>query len=197
MRILFLALILLAACAPAPLSSLYQPEAGEVFLWRSEPVPIDPDWQYVGSQKVTVRGTVWNSHLAPADEIQTLIFVRGGQDAPSILLLSRVIKTGQTEIFSVLGGSKTLVRDLPYRETRYGLASETTDPEYRRYFEVIREAGLVPAPTYGVRILDRLPLDTALVRIMELTPAKVNADMPPFGKLYPQEKLEVLPRSFF
>jgi hypothetical protein len=189
--------MLLAACAPAPLSSLYRSGAGEVFLWRSEPVPVEPGWRYVGSQAITVRGTVWNTSLAPADEVQTLIFIRDGQDAPSILLLSRVVKTGQTEIFTVLGGSKTLVRDLPYRETHYGLASETVDPEYRRYFDAVRQAGLIPAPTYAVRILDRLPLDTALVRIMELTPADVKADLPSFGKLYPQERLEVLPRPFF
>lgn len=197
MRLLLFALMLLAACAPAPFSSLYQPDAGEVFLWRSEPVPIDPGWRYVGTQSVTVRGSIWNSSLTPADMIQTLIFARDGQDAPSILLLSRVIKTGQAEIFSVLGGSKTLVRDLPYRETHYGLASETSDPEYRRYFETVREAGLTPAPTYSVRILDRLSTDTTLVRIMELTPADVTSDLPPFGKLYTQEKLEIFQRPFF
>jgi hypothetical protein len=189
--------MLLAACAPAPLSGLYQPGAREIFLWRSESIPLEPGWRLVGTQKITVRGRVWNSNLTPADEVQTLIFAREGQDKSSILLLSRVAKIGTTEIFSFLGGTKALIQGLPYREARYGLASDTTDPEYRRYFEAVREAGLVPAPTYSVRILDRLPLDTALVRIMELTPADVHADLPSFGKLYPQEKLEVLPRPFF
>ena len=37
-----------------------------------------------------------------------------------------------------------------------------------------------------VRVLDRLPTDRVLVRIMELTPGEGTLELPPFAELYPQ-----------
>ena len=191
-----LALVLLAGCAHTKFEDKYTPGAREVSLWGSEIIPIGPEWKYIGVENVTIRGEVWNSPFASADQIQTMVFVRETASGPAALLLSRVVKTGEVEIFNFLGGSKTTLGDRIYREHMYGLSSQTTDPEYRRYFEKLRSAGFSPASGYDVRVLDRLPLDTVLVRIMELTPGQATSELPGYGKLYPQERLEIIRRPF-
>jgi hypothetical protein len=188
--------LLVPACSPTPFSGRYQPGADRVFLWRGEPIPLEPQWRYLGQEKVTVRGEIWDSNLTPVDEVTSLIFVREDRDAPEFLILSRVIKTSQIEIFRYLGGTKAVIEGYPYREELYALSSDTTDPEYRRYLDTIRAAGITPASTYKVKVLDRLPVDTAMVRIMELRPGKGQPPLPAYGKLYPQERLELLQRPF-
>lgn len=198
MPILILLLALaLSACAPAGIRDAYRPENNEAILWRNETIPIDPQWNYRGVQKITIRGHVWNSSLPPADEIQTIIFTTEAPTSPSILLLSRVSKTTRTEIFRYLGGSKVRFNNTDYREAHYGLDSNSTNPEYRRYFELIRAGGQEPAPSYAVRILDRLPVDTTLIRIMELTPGQGPAPLPSYGRLYPQERNELIRKNLF
>lgn len=182
-------LISISACSHTPFSDRYQPGSDTIYLWQNEPIPLQPEWRYLGEETVGVRGEILDSAHIALDEIRSLIFVRGEQ--PEFLILSRVHKTSQTEIFRYLGGTKTLIEGYPYRENVYGLSADTTDPEYRRYFEKIRAAGISPAPGYTVRVLDRLPVDTALVRIMELVPGEASLTLPPYGKLYPQERLEL------
>lgn len=184
-------LTLILACSHTPFSERYQPGADTVFLWRNEPIPLEPDWRYLDEEKVLVRGEIQDSILTPVDEVRSLIFVREGQEPPAILILSRVIKTSQVDIFRYLGGIKKDIEGYPYREAAYGLSSDSTDPEYGKYLEKIRAAGLTPAPEYRVRVLDRLPVDTTLVRIMELTPGKAHLTLPAYGKLYPQERREL------
>jgi len=190
-------LILLSACTPTPFSDRYQPGADTIFLWRGDPIPLEPGWRYVDEVKILVRGKLQDSILTPVDEVRSLIFVREEQEHPAILILSRVIKTSQIDIFRYLGGTKTVIEGYPYRENAYGLSANSTDPEYGQYLEKIRAAGLAPAPEYKVRILDRLPVDTALVRVMELTPGKSHLTLPAYGKLDPQERREFFrDRSF-
>jgi hypothetical protein len=196
--IMFASLLLLVpACSSTPFSERYQSGADTVFLWRDEPIPLAPQWRYLGEEKITVRGEIWDSILTPVDEVNSLLFVREDRGAPEFLILSRVMKTSQTEIFRYLGGMKTLIEGYPYREASYALSSDTTDPEYRRYLEKIRAAGFTPAPAYKVRVLDRLPVDTAMVRIMEFSPGGGTQQLPAYGRLYPQERLELLQRRFF
>lgn len=194
MKRLILVLFLLTACTASRFTELYQPGATHVSLWRSESIPLDAGWKYLGAERVTVRGQIWNSSLMPADEMQTMIFVRQEAGIPSLLFLSRVIKTSQTEIFTFLGGTKTVLNGTSYRESEYSLTSNSTDPEYRRYFELVRTTGHALAPGYSVRVLDRLPLDTVLVRSMELTPSETISTLPPFARLYQQEQIETLLR---
>lgn len=194
---LTLFVLLIPACAPTPMGERYRPGAETIRLWRNEPIPLEPQWRYLGQEKVSVRGEIWDSMLTPADEVSSLVFVREDKGTPEFLILSRVVKTGPLEIFRYLGGSKTVIGGYPYREAAYELASDTTDPEYRRYLDAVRAAGFTPAPSYRVRVLDRLPVDTAMVRIMELSPGSGFARLPAYGKLYPQERLEPLPRRFF
>jgi len=190
-----LALILLFACSYTPLGERYQPGSDTIFLWQNEPIPLQPQWRYLGEEKIGVRGEILDSSLIALDEIRSIIFVHG--EEPKFLILSLVTKTSQTEIFRYLGGNKTLIEGYPYRETVYGLSATTTDPEYRRYFETIRTAGISPAQDYTVRVLDRLPVDKTLVRIMELAPGKSSLALLAYGKLYPQERLELFPRRGF
>lgn len=164
---------------------------------RFETIPPTPEWTYVGEQKVTLRNPVADSILSVTDFIRTEIFLRPGTDTPDILLLSRVNKVGNAVIFSVLGGTKTDIEGRTYRENIFGIFSNSTDPEYRRYFDLLRQNKIHLAPAYRVRVLDRLPVDTTLVRAMELTPAHTAETLPPFGKLYPQERKEKLFRGFF
>jgi len=188
-------LVLLLACSHTPFNERYQPGSDTIHLWRGEPIPLHPEWRYLGEEKVGVRGEIQDSSLIALDQIRSLIFVRG--EEPEFLILSLVTKTSQTEIFRYLGGTKTPIEGYPYRENVYGLSADTRDPEYRRYFEKIRAAGISPAQEYTVRVLDRLPVDTALVRIMELAPGNSSYALPAYGKLYPQERLEPLPRRNF
>jgi len=190
-------LLLTPACSSTPFSGRYQPGADTIFLWRGEPIPLEPQWRYLGEEKMSVRGEMWDSFLTPVDEISSLIFVREDRDAPEFLILSRIMKTSQIEIFRYLGGTKAMIEDYPYREAFYALSSETSDPEYRRYLDKIRSSGITPAPSYRVKVLDRLPVDTAMVRIMELSPGDGHHQLPAYGKLYPQERLELLQRRFF
>jgi hypothetical protein len=190
-----LVLILLFACSHTPLGERYQPGSDTIFLWQNEPIPLQPQWRYLGEEKVGVRGEILDSSLIAQDEIKSLIFVQG--EEPKFLILSLVTKISQTEIFRYLGGAKTYIEGYPYRETVYGLSAATTDPEYRRYFEKIRAAGISPAHEYTVRVLDRLPVDRTLVRIMELAPGNSSLALPAYGKLYPQERLEPFPRRGF
>ena len=186
-----------SACSHTPLGERYQPGAETISLWQNEPIPLGHEWRYLGEERVGVRGEILDSSLTPSDEVRSLLFVRESGQAPGVLILSRVVKASQIEIFRYLGGTKTDIEGLPYRETAYGLSADTTNPEYRRYFEKLRAAGISPAPEYKVRVLDRLPVDTALVRIMELTPGKAHLTLPAYGKLYPQERLEPIHRRFF
>jgi len=194
---LALFVLLIAACAPTPMGERYRPGADTVHLWRDEPIPLEAQWRYLGQERTSVRGEIWDSMLTPVDEVSSLIFVREDRGAPEFLILSRVVKTSRIEIFRYLGGSKTVIAGYPYREADYALASDTTDPEYRRYLDAVRAAGFTPAPSYRARVLDRLPVDTAMVRIMELSPGGGFARLPAYGKLYPQERLELLHRRFF
>ncbi len=190
-------LLLASACSHTPLGERYQPGADTISLWQNEPIPLEPGWRYLGEERVGVRGKILDSSLIPTDEVRSLLFVRENGQAPEFLILSRVIKANQVEIFRYLGGTKTDIEGFPYREALYGLSADTADPEYRRYFESIRTAGISPAPAYIVRVLDRLPVDTALVRIMELTPGDRHPSLPAFGNLYPQERLEPFHQRFF
>lgn len=190
-------LLLASACSTTPFSGRYQPGADTIFLWRGEPIPLESQWRYLGEEKISVRGEIWDSFLTPVDEVNSLVFVREDKGAPEFLILSRVMKTSQIEIFRYLGGTKVVIEGYPYREDSYALSSDTTDPEYRRYLDMIRAAGIAPAPAYKVRVLDRLPVDTAMVRIMELSPRGGHRQLPAYGKLYPQERLELLQRRFF
>lgn len=185
--VLLIAMALWVGCAHAPFTDRFNPETNEATLWGSETIPLEPGWRLIGVEKINLRGRIWDSFLVPIDEMQTMILVRGEEKEPSILLLSRVVKTGQTEIFTFLGGTKTILGDRPYRENLYGLTSDTADPEYRRYLEKVRAAGISLAPSYQVRVLDRLPHDTVMVRVMELTPGNATSILPSFGKMYPQE----------
>jgi hypothetical protein len=190
-------LLLAPACSTTPFSGRYQPGADTIFLWRGEPIPLEAQWRYLVEEKISVRGEIWDSILTPVDEVESLIFMREDRGVPEFLILSRVIKTSQIEIFRYLGGTKAILEGYPYREDSYALSSDTTDPEYRRYLDKIRAAGITPAPTYKVKVLDRLPVDTAMVRIMELSPGQGHRQLPAYGKLYPQERLELLQRRFF
>lgn len=192
---LLITVALWAGCAHAPFTDRFNPETSEATLWGSETIPLEPGWRLIGVEKINLRGRIWDSFLVPIDEVQTMILVRGEKE-PSILLLSRVVKTGQTEIFTFLGGAKTILGDRPYRENLYGLSSDTTDPEYRRYLEKVRAAGISLAPGYRVRVLDRLPHDTVLVRVMELTPGNATSTLPSYGQMYPQEIQELIRRRF-
>ena len=190
-------LLLSSACSQTSFSQRYQPGADTVFLWQDEPIPLEPGWRYLGDEKVGVRGEIMDSSLTPIDEVRSLIFARDAGQGPEFLILSRVIKTSQVEIFRYLDGTKTSIEGYAYREAAYGLSADTTDPEYRRYFEKIRQSGISPSPKYKVRVLDRLPVDTALVRIMELAPGETHRVLPAYGKLYTQERREPIHRHFF
>ena len=194
--VILIAMALSVGCAHAPFTDRFNPETNEATLWGSETIPLEPGWRLIGVEKINLRGSIWNSFLVPIDEMQTMILVRGEEKDPSILLLSRVIKTGQTEIFTYLGGAKTILGDRPYRENLYGLTSDTTDPEYRRYLERVRASGISLAPSYRVRVLDRLPHDSVLVRVMELTPDNMTSSLPSYGQMYPQEIQELIRRRF-
>lgn len=187
---------LLAGCAGTQFADRYQPGAAEVVLWGSESIPIEPGWRFVGDEQVTVRGKIWNASLTPVDLVQTLVFVREGDGPASILLLSRVIKTKPWEVFTFLGGSKTDLGGREYRESLYYLSSSTTDPEYRRYLAKAAGAGVALSPSYRISVMDRLPLDTVLVRVMELTPGEGASQLPPYDQLYPQERLDPVIRAF-
>jgi hypothetical protein len=194
---LLLVLIFLAGCAGGRLADRYQPGAPEISLWHDESIPLDPAWCYLGTERIPVRGAIWNTSLVSSDQIETLVFTQATDAGTAILLLSRVDKTGDAEVFRYLGGTKTILADQTYRETRYGLDANATDPEYRRYFAAVSQAGLPLAPRYAARILDRLPVETTLVRVLELTPGLATPPLPRYGTLYPQERREPLPRFFF
>lgn len=189
--------LLISACSHVPFSERYQPGAETLYLWRGEPIPLEAHWRYLGEEKISVRGKLWNSFLTPVDRVRSLVFMRDDRDAPEFLILSQVEKTSRIEVFRFLGGSKTIIGGYPYREDLYALSADTTDPEYRRYVEAIRAAGITPAPSYKVRVLDRLPVDSTLVRIMELTPGAGHRPLPAYGALYPQERLDPLHRRSF
>ena len=189
-------LAVLAGCATTPFAERYQPGASEVVMWGGESIPIEPGWRFLGDEQISVRGKFRDTSLIPIDHLQTLVFVREGDGGPSVLLISRVVKMGSREAFIFLGGEKTEINGRTYREDLYSLSADTADPEYRRYFARVAEAGLKPAPSYRVRILDRLPVDTVLVRVMELTPAEGASTLPPYGRLYPQELRETIVRGF-
>lgn len=185
-----LVLTILAACARGHLADRHQPGASEISLWRDERIPLAPDWRFLDAERIPVRGAIWNSNLSPSDQIDTLIFTRATDSGTAILLLSRVDKTGRLEIFRYLGGTKTEMGGQTYREARYGLDANSTDPEYMRYFMAMSQAGVPLAENYVVRVLDRLPVDTTLIRVMELTPGPAAPPLPNYGMLYPQERKE-------
>lgn len=189
------ALAFLAGCAGTKFADRYQPGAKEVVLWGSESIPIEPGWRFVGDEQVTVRGKIWDTFLTPFDLVQTLVFVREADGPASILLLSRVIKTEPLEVFIFLGGDKTELGGKEYRESLYFLSSSTTDPEYRRYLAKVADVGVALAPSYRVRVLDRLPINSIMVRVMELTPRDGASQLPSYDALYPQERLDPLIRS--
>lgn len=189
-------LAILAGCAGAPFAERYRPGATEVVMWGSESVPIEPGWRFIGDEQLIVRGKIRDTSLTASDQMQSLVFVREGNGPASILLVSRVFKTAEREIFVFLDGSKTDLGGREYRESLYFLSSSTTDPEYRRYFEKVAGAGVALSPSYRVKVLDRLPLDTVLVRVMELTPGEGTSQLPPYGKLYPQERNDLIIRDF-
>jgi len=194
---LLIVLALLAGCSATPFADRYQPGASDVTLWGSERIPLDPAWRYVGPENLTVRGDLRDTALTPLDHMQTLIFVRGDEEAPSILLLSRVIKSPGLEEFVFLGGTKTLLGDVSYRESGFTLSKQTEDPEYRRYLDRVHAGGIPLASGYSVRVLDRLPTNQVLVRIMELTPDEGGGtSLPAYGRLYPQELEDVIRNRF-
>lgn len=186
----------LAGCVGTRFADLYQPGATEVALWGSEAIPVEPGWRYIGAEQFNVRGETRDTALTPIDLIQTLVFVREEEGPASILLLSRVVKAGDLEVFVFLGGYKTELAGRTYRDSLYGLSSETTDPEYRRYVAKVAAAGVELAPNYRVRVLDRLPVDTVMTRVMEMTPGNGTSSLPPYRKLYPQERLDPIKPGF-
>lgn len=194
MPALILMLLFLGACASGPVCPSGQ---GESRSWSSGIIPVSPDWTRLGEIKVALRSPVSDSTLTTADSIRTEIFFRPGPDTPDILLLSRVRKTGSTVAFSFLGGHKTSFGGRYWRENTSGLFSNSTDPEYRRYFDMLRAKNVSLAPAYRVRVLDRLPVETALVRVMEFSPARTASTLPPFRRLYPQERRERIVRPSF
>jgi hypothetical protein len=187
-------LLLIFLCCTACAASSTGPENSRPGLRQ---VLLTPEWSYVGEQKITLRNPVADSTLTTTDFIRTEIFFRPDTDTPDVLLLSRVNKAGHAVIFSVLGGTKTEIEGRTYRENVFGVFSNSTDREYCRYFDMLRQNNIPLAPAYHVRVLDRLPVDTTLVRAMELTPARIADTLPPFGKLYPQEKEERFFRGSF
>lgn len=187
-------LAVLVGCAALPFAERYSPGATEVVLWGSESVPIGPGWRFIGDEQVSVRGKIRDTVLTPVDFVQTLVFVKEGDGPASILLLSRVVKTAGREVFVYLGGYKTELGGREYRESMYYLSSSTTDPEYRRYLAKAAGAGVTLASSYRVRVQDRLPVDTVLTRVMELTPGEGASQLPPFARLYPQERLDPIVR---
>lgn len=189
-------LAVLAGCAATPFADRYTPGATEVVLWGSESIPIGPEWRFIGEEQASVRGKIRDTTLTPVDFVQTLVFVQEGEGPASILLLSRVIKTAGREVFVFLDGDKTELGGREYRESLYYLSSSTTDPEYRRYLAKASDAGITLASSYRVRVMDRLPVDTVLTRVMELTPGEGTSQLPPFARLYPQERLDPIIRGF-
>lgn len=190
------ALALLAGCAGTPFAERYRPGATEVAMWGSESIPVEPGWRFIGEEQVTVRGRIRDTALTATDLMQTLVFVREGDGPASILLLSRVVKGADRELFVFLGGSKVELGGRPYRESLYYLSATTADPEYRRYLAKAAGAGVALSPSYRVRVLDRLPVDTVLVRVMELTAGDGASQLPPYGRMYPQERHEPIIRTF-
>ncbi len=194
---LFLTLTFAAGCATTPFGERYQPGARDVTLWGSAKIPLDPVWHYVGAESITVRGDLRDTSLTPLDHMQTLVFVQKDETRPAILLLSRVIKSPGPEVFVFLDGAKTVLEGVTYRESLFSLSGQTSDPEYRRYLERINAEGHGLASHYSARVLDRLPVDQVLVRIMELTPAKGGGTaLPPYARLYPQERQDIIRSRF-
>lgn len=192
-----LCFLLLLGCAPKHLTDAYDPSTHELALWGTERFLLDPDWQFAGHLAFSVRGQLWNSNLTPIDRMETLVFFRPTQGLPELLLASRVRKNTVTEYFRFLGGDKINIRSHAYREALYALSANSTDREYRRYLQHAHAQGIAVAPSYRVRVLDRLPMETTLTRIMICTPGTASTPLPPFGKLYPQERKESVPRHFF
>ncbi len=198
MNILFgLVLAILTGCAHPSFEQRHLPENGMITFWGEEHIPIGPEWTLQGPVKIMVRGSIENSNLQPADLIQTLVYSTQEESSPSILLLTRATSAGTLANYRYLGGNKVEHGNTIYRETLYSLDADSTDPEYRRYFDLIRTKGREPAPSYLVRVLDRLPVDTVLIRIMELSPGQGHAPLPSYGRLYPQERNELIRRDIW
>lgn len=185
--LLCLLVVLVSGCASLDKDRQPVTEDGLVQLWNRETFPVGPEWKYLQTVKISVQGLAWNAIVQPRDEMQTMLFVRQDQDPPALLFLSRVTKLNRQVIYRPLGGHKAEIQGRPFREQTLGLDSDTDDVEYSKYLNLLRESGVALAPTYSVRVLDRLPLDTVLIRVMELCPGQATMVLPSYGKLYPQE----------
>ncbi|MDY0274918.1 MAG: hypothetical protein RBR42_05695 [Desulfomicrobium sp.] len=185
--VLYLLVVLVAGCASLDRDRQLVTEDGLVHLWGRETFPVDPEWEYLQTIKFDVQGQAWNALVQPQDKMQTMIFVRQDQEPPALLLLSRVNKLNRQVIYRPLGGHKTEINGRPFREQTFGLDADTDDLEYSKYVALVRDLGVALAPIYSVRVLDRLPLDTVLIRAMELYPGQATIKLPSYGKLYPQE----------
>lgn len=189
--------VIFMGCSTAPFAKRYQPGEDFISLWRGEQIHLDQAWSYLGAVQTPVRGMILDGNLTPVDQIKTLIFVQNTDTGSALLLFSRVDKISPLEIFRYLGGHKVEIEGKPYREAYYGLDLNAADFEYHRYFAAVQEHGFSLAPHYRVRVLDRLPVDSTLVRVMELYPGTAPEFLPSYGRLYPQERREPLPHHIF
>lgn len=190
---IYLALLLslmLPACGTQHASFVYTPGAETLTLWHDEQIPLDPNWRYVDTTMFLVQGKMWNSYLSIADPMETMLFARPTEAGQEILLVSRVAKVQALSTFIFLNGTKQEYGSHLYRQAYYALCPDTSDSEYRRYFALLHTAGIPLAQSYRVEVLDRLPLDTTLVRIMRLYPGTEQLPLPSYAKLYPQERHE-------
>lgn len=189
-KLLLLLCFLIPACAARNVGFHYEPEVKSISLWNDEKIPLESDWSYLSSNTFSVRGALWNSFLPVTDTMDTILFTRTTQNAPEVLIISRVIKTTTANIFILLGGDKSQLGNRTYRQARYELSANSADPEYSRYIEALRAADVIVAPSYQVDVWDRLPLDSVLVRIMHLRPGMSSRSLPAYAQLYPQERDE-------
>lgn len=185
--VLYLLVVLVAGCASLDRDRQLVTEDGLVHLWGRETFPVGPEWKYLQTIKFDVQGQAWNALVQPQDKMQTMIFVRQDQEPPALLLLSRVKKLNRQIIYRPLGGHKAEINGRLFREQTFGLDADTDDLEYSKYMTLVRDLGVTLAPTYLVRVQDRLPLDTVLIRAMEFYPGQATIKLPSYGKLYPQE----------
>lgn len=192
--LIILVCALLSACAAGNANFTYAPGVESISVWNGEHIPLEPDWQYLDTTRVSVQGTLWNSYLPVTDTMETMLFTRPSQAGEEVLLISRVLKVHAWSTFIFLGGTKAELGTRLYRHNFYELRAETTNAEYKNYFSILQTAGTAVAASYTAEVWDRLPLDTILVRVMHLRPGTAANTLPAYAKLYPQERFEPLLR---
>lgn len=138
--------------------------------YGSYAVTIPADFQEVGQTSVNIPLNTEVTGRLPYGSMHSKVYTNGD----AILFVQRMSVPVSNFSLKPLEGSRVVKWGKGWRKNAYSMNAANTTREFSNYMSYIKEQSLPVASDYAVEIYDHLVSPTGLIRVVALTPKKVE-----------------------